>query len=68
MAITEGIAELDMVKVKQRLLEQGHTRLVGPNCPGVIKAGECKIGIMPAAIHTPGTFQKNLPITLLMAE
>ena len=53
-----GIAELDMVLVKQRLLAQGHTRLIGPNCPGVIRAGSCKIGIMPAAIHSEGVTRK----------
>ncbi|ADO56051.1 succinate--CoA ligase subunit alpha [Paenibacillus polymyxa] len=53
ICITEGIPVLDMIKVK-RFMEGKKTVLIGPNCPGVITPGECKIGIMPGYIHLPG--------------
>ena len=53
ICITEGIPISDMLKVKQ-VLSGSCSRLIGPNCPGVITPGECKVGIMPAHIHRPG--------------
>src|SRR3982751_4331037 len=58
-AITEGVPVLDMIRAKAFLKDKPNCQLIGPNCPGVITPGECKIGIMPGYIHTPARESKS---------
>jgi succinyl-CoA synthetase alpha subunit len=54
VCITEGVPTLDMLYVKEYILRKGNVRMIGPNCPGIITPGQCKIGIMPGSIHLTG--------------
>ncbi|MEY2862384.1 MAG: hypothetical protein RLY58_91 [Pseudomonadota bacterium] len=54
VCITEGVPTLDMLFVKEYILRKGNVRMIGPNCPGIITPGQCKIGIMPGSIHLTG--------------